>query len=222
MSSTRKSVDYPNFLLHAQSAVDHAESEIVSMAKSGELPLGRWHPTGFAVFEIQSILGVGLMRLHCWPAGVRRAVSPHPQIHQHCFDLYSKVVSGTYTENQFQLTDLGKMDEHTLSRYRVASTYGSGHDALEEERTSVVAHYSERDLVVHAGGSHELQAGVYHETPIPSDWFCATIAVLSIPVPGASDALLGEPHLSLLKSDRPIVTRDEALVISKQIGCFAS
>ena len=78
--------------------IDHA----CELIRTRGLVNGLWHPNGFATFVLEDIEDFGLLRVHFWPRGLRRSVPHHPQIHQHCFHLYSHVLAGTYRERQLR------------------------------------------------------------------------------------------------------------------------
>src|ERR1017187_2549985 len=81
---------YLLFLRDAAAAATNHVDHAVELIKSKKLGIGKWHPTGFATFEVVSIDGLGLMRLHFWPSGLRKVLPGHPPIHKHCFQQIGK------------------------------------------------------------------------------------------------------------------------------------
>lgn len=216
---------YLGFLRDAHIAVGKHLDRAVDMVVGRKLGVGRWHPNGFATFEVAVIEGLGLMRLHFWPRRLRRALDRQPRIHKHCFNLYSRILAGEYRESQYETKELahgadGDVDEHDaghlLREYLVEPMESDGIDRLVEGGRWLNVRSTLTGLRFAAGSWHEVEVGKYHATPIPPKAFCATLAVLSVPVPGARDALVGSAGFRAPGKVRPTVTENEIRTICSQ------
>lgn len=210
MNSTASDEGHVRFLGCAASATAEYLDDVVARIRCSELGLGLWHPTGFATFELAHVRGLGLVRVHFWPIGFRRGLRGHPPIHQHCFRLFSRILAGEYRESQYQLVDnIGHAKEMALRKYSVCATGVMGRDEVRDTGEDVYVTPTIRAIRFPAGSWHEVPLGIFHATPIPRTRFCATLAVLSRPVPGALDELLGRPGFGPAVHTRRTVNDDE-------------
>lgn len=219
VASTRRS--YLDFLRDARAAVDRHVDLAVDMIGKGDIPAGLWHPNGFATFEVATIEGLGLMRLHVWPRSLRVIRARQPRIHKHCFNLYSRVLAGVYRECQYAIRDElwpVPMQESGsyLKEYLVCPSVGEGIDRVLEGDRWLHVRPCLTDLRFPAGTWHELEVGKFHATPIPKRDFCVTLAVLSVPVENESDVLLGSPGFHLEVPTRRPVTEIQWATICDQ------
>jgi hypothetical protein len=207
---------YRQFLNLAEGAAGERTSVVHAMLRTGSVA-GTWHPNGFATFEIELVDGLGLIRLHVWARHLRRSVPRHPEIHSHSFPLYSRVLCGTYRENQYEASETTAAGG--MCAYRVVPTGRGGPDVLQpsESRYTATPILAE-DAVFPAGSWHDLPAGVFHSTLIPPDDFCATIAVLGRHLPGVTDVLLGEAGFEQLNRSRARLTPAELTEIRRQFN----
>ncbi|WP_405432285.1 hypothetical protein [Micromonospora sp. NBC_00617] len=214
--------EYLDFLRVAERAVSERFGSLGGFL-SGATVSGSWHPNGFAVFEVEFVEGLGLIRLHVWPQHLRPALDGHPEIHQHSFHLYSRIICGTYLENQFEISEVNRERENSaddhLRTYQVAPTGRGGPDIVQEgDRPMVARPLFDSDLIFSSGSWHDLPAGVFHSTPIPVDTFCATLAVLSPHLPGVADILVGKPGFRGARRVRPMVAREELRELTAQFN----
>ena len=138
----------------------------------------RWHPTGFAVFHIDSSYGLGDLRLHIWPAGERVVRPAGAPIHTHAWHLCSRILAGTYTETIY---------EESMPGAPGANCYQSGNINYLVDKDSVVS--GDKALLRPktttrsvSGDFHMVPADVPHETFIDQDSFVATLLMTSHPV----------------------------------------
>ncbi|MFJ4627903.1 hypothetical protein [Streptomyces sp. NPDC088847] len=203
------------FLDEAATATGDLLAGTVAAIRAGRLGRGLWHPTGFATFEIAQVPALGLVRVHFWPDGLRRGLPSHPSIHQHCFNLYSRVLAGEYRESQYGAVDPSRHDPRVppgarrLRVYQVRPTGVMGKDELYETGEDLNVVPTLRAARFPAGTWHEVPVHTFHATPIARNRFCATLAVLSLPVPGAADVLLGQPGGGSSVSLRRVVSDGE-------------
>ncbi|PXX09241.1 hypothetical protein [Mycolicibacterium moriokaense] len=212
----RQNAEFFDFIDRGAAIVSECESDVFHLAKSDGLPPGFWHPTGFMTFEVMSVLGLGLVRLHCWLKGIRRERPNHADIHQHCFDLYSKVLCGRYLEDQYAIVEECAPSSQ-FSTYSVQPNYGKGYDDLVEMplpgRIEIIAN----NVETQAGSAHWLPAGVFHATPIPQSEFCCTLVVMSLPRQGFQDVLIGRKGLDVSRSARVPVAASERKALAKAL-----
>lgn len=207
------SPSYLRFLEEANESVEMHRQHVIKMILDSELPEGMWHPNGFATFNVVQ-LGIGLIRLHVWPRGMRKSVPGHPEIHNHSFQLFSRIIAGVYRES---LYDLAPESGTQLHVYRVLPNREQGKDTLTDAHETLGIARTHAGLVFPAGTWHEVEVGQFHSTPIPKHHFCATLALLSPRIPGAWDTLLGKSGFELMSHIRPRVEPKEWAEIRKQL-----
>lgn len=205
--------DYLAFLRNADLAVEAHESRVRRSIANHTVGPGLWHPNGFATFEIAEVPSLGLLRLHVWPRDLRRSLPGHPEVHNHSFQLFSRVIAGVYRETQYRVDESGT----PLHRYEVDLTGIRALDSLIDtgRTTSVVKVVS--GVAFEAGSWHEVEVGKFHATPISPRSFCATLAVISPRVQGSTDVLLGRPGFTTLRNERPVISELEMDLIYDQL-----
>ena len=210
---TSRDADYLKFLWLADAAVEAHDFEVRQLIAESNLGPGFWHPNGFATFEIASIADLGLLRLHVWPKRLRRSLAGHPEIHNHSFQLFSRVIVGEYRETQYRIDDTGT----PLHRYEVSLTGIRTQDSLVDTGLTMRVVKVVSGVVFEAGSWHEVEVGQFHATPIPPTRFCATLAMISPRIPGSTDVLLGCTGFSQLRSTRPAVDEADLAEIYRQL-----
>jgi hypothetical protein len=197
-----------------------ADDVLVNIASRNLWP-GQWHPNGFATFEVANIVDTGLVRLHVWPRKYRPALRGHPPIHNHGFQLFSRVLAGEYVETQYSNNPCDwaglSRSAQRLSQYVVAAADGTGEDTVSETGAKDLVMVTASGLRSPAGTSHALEAGQFHSTPIPLGGMCATLAVLSPRIEGRIDVLYGRPGFQSNRRARLAVNRDEWKIIQSQV-----
>lgn len=211
--------EYLEFLTEARREVLTHMDIACGMLEATRLGIGRWHPNGFAAFDVAMVEGVGLIRLHFWPKGLRRNVSRHPPIHNHSFHLYSKVLLGAYRESRYEVGDASDTRSHSapLRQYLVVPARNDGVDRLDVGGWVGVRSITSR-LSFEARTWHGLPAGWYHSTPIPISTLCATMVMLGVPYEGIGTVLVGREGFDIEQRCRPIVEGAELEVIYEQFG----
>ncbi|GAA3294685.1 hypothetical protein GCM10020295_19800 [Streptomyces cinereospinus] len=171
---------------------------------------------------------LGLVRVHFWPDGLRRGLPGHPSIHQHCFRLYSRVLAGEYRESQYGVVGPGLHDTRgvpfgarRLRVYEVRPTRVTGKDEVHETGEDLDVVPTLRAARFPAGTWHEVPVRTFHATPIARDRFCVTLAVLSLPVHGAADVLLGRPGGGSSVNVRRVVSEGERELMCRQFVAAA-
>ncbi|WP_030862400.1 hypothetical protein [Streptomyces sp. NRRL S-37] len=223
ISATKGEPAHLRFLEEAAAVTGDLLAGTVSAIRAGRLGRGLWHPTGFATFEIAQVPSLGLVRVHFWPDGLRRGLPGHPSIHQHCFRLYSRVLAGEYRESQYGVVDPGlhntrevPPDARRMRVYEVRPTGVMGKDELHETSEHLDVVPTLRAARFPAGTWHEVPVRTFHATPIARNRFCVTLAVLSLPVRGATDILLGQPGGGSSVNMRSVVTDGEKELMCHQ------
>lgn len=180
------------------------------LRSAGELE-ARWHPNGFVVFEFGSV-GPGSLRLHIWPAGARRLRDSSEHVHTHVWDLYSRVLVGTYIERMYSVAVAAGGDTRSFKTARV--DYVRDRNTLTRAADSFLV--PAETVRADAGTSHTVQAGKAHQTLIPLGSFVATLLVVSSP--RVDEALVySEQALPASTHSRPIASADEARALLDEL-----
>jgi hypothetical protein len=109
------------------------------------------------------------------------------------------------------------MQSYRLREYVVQTPKGDGIDRLEAGGW-VNLSVKLAGIRFPAGCWHELEAGKYHATPISMRKFCATIALLGVPIGGTRDVVIGSERFGAQVHERPPVTDSEREVICGQFA----
>ena len=194
------------FLGRASVALDSVQQALDSHLRPA-LKAGFWHPTGFQVFNLRDFPGLGIARLHVWPAHNRETRSHHPVVHSHAFHLYSRVLRGEYREKLYKVSPW--INGAKWLGWSVLPPTGDGFDRVALDRSP----YSVEPLgpvdAYPAGVSHQMEAGEYHATTIPKAQSVVTLAFLSRPVPGQADHLVGgQLELQRVSARLPVLDED--------------
>jgi hypothetical protein len=166
---------------------------------------GRWHPNGFAVFNLGELEGLGRLRLHVWPRGLRIALEGQPAIHSHPWDLCSLVIAGCYTDTLYRAQEFDSDGPGRLRGFHLR--FGSGREG--DELCPVPLWYEltvtdKRAIMI--GQLHQMAAGVLHESPIPHDAFVATLLIASQVVDLGKLLLVGDGNFGKRLYTRPPVS----------------
>jgi len=169
---------FEEFCESAERALDElASTGIRSLVRTAQRAPASWHPNGFVVFDLGPH-PLGALRLHIWPTGTRQLRDDVAHVHTHVWDLCSRVLSGVYREQLYEL-----VGDDAGDRYQSAEIdYEHDRNTLEE---SGVAFLRPTAVVVaNTGEVHTLKAVIAHETLIPDDFHTATLVVISRPRTG--------------------------------------
>ena len=210
---------YCRSLRAAEEAVAHEVTSVLSDIRSGEIGEGIWHPNGFATFQRYFEPGLGLVRLHVWPQNVRRAVPRHPEIHSHAFNVYSRVLVGTYIENLYAVSPMLR-ESAGPSVYEVDVLGPDKPDLLFD--TGATADLTLVDTrTVPEGSWHDVAAGAFHSTVIPDGALCATLCVLGEHQDGVVTRLVGLTGFDVAPRSRPHLTARERDLVLQQLRPLA-
>jgi len=213
----RRRIPFEEFCSLANQPLDEVAGNLGQLVADASAQGAYWHPTGFMVLNLRDFPDVGLVRLHIWPSGERRSREGHPGVHSHCFHLVSRVLYGTYFESRYRVVRAGPVDRGALWGYTVAPARGDGLDVLSLEDDRYLAEPAE-ERVVPAGSSHSIPTGVYHSTEVPAGSWCATLAMLSRPQPGAEDHLVGPLWHPVPARRERVESRAVAAAVTKVLG----
>lgn len=186
---------------------------------------GRWHPTGFMVFPLGTHPEWGTLRLHVWPAGIRRRLIQgrgdlgeiyDGDIHNHSWNITSLVLAA-YRDNIYAVSpatgdEAGRRDPDDPEMFRKFSvSYHPGsYQSLVTDGSNVVARTA-RHRRLAADDIHTIDAGVYHAPVLPLDVLGVTLAFSSPRVHRAGpDVLIGGSGDAVPGPRRPVTHREAA------------
>lgn len=179
---------------------------------------GKWNPGGFMVFPIGVHEELGSLRFHVWPEGITRESSQGPNIHDHAWFLRSEILLGTYKDTLYGIEDVGSategLTEGTFGLYETARNAG-GHDILAKTGR-LVKPVPLGDREIEAGGSHDIDLGMYHITTIPDSELAVTLIFDSPPFGPTTRVLIPSTEREIGRVRRP-VDRESALLAKTQI-----
>lgn len=184
--------------------------------KLDQLP-GKWHPLGFMVFHLGVDERGQSLRLHIWPQTDRFTSTRGPHIHNHAWDLASRVVAGTYTDKIVKVSvAMHNPDDEEVALRPYRLTYKSeGLDTFETDGTGVTVDVLESRRKV-VGEGHEIKHGVFHVPRISPNQLTATL-VLDAPSRGFDTTVLITGRKMPFEAQRRKVTGHEARKITDQL-----
>jgi hypothetical protein len=169
---------------------------------------GKWHPNGFAVFHFGEVEGLGEMRFHVWPRGVRVALDGQPAIHSHPWEFCSLVIAGCYRDTLYRAREFDSEGIGRLQGYRIK--FGAGYEG--DQLCPVAVWYEvtvDEERTIMEGSLHHMSAGVLHASEIPLDTFVATLLITSKIMDPGKLLLVGERNFSEQRYVRPKVSVEQ-------------
>lgn len=213
----------PNvFFDNAEALLRRAEPEILEdVIPRIQKYEGAWHPLGFMSWKLGKIVGVGTLRLHAWPAGLRHESPRGPKIHDHAWHLSSLVLDGTYTDTIFDVHEVGKVtseqERKQLGLLRVFKpVLRTTSAALETDGTCATA-IAIQDRVVPANEMHRIPIDVFHITDIEPDKMAVTLILESPPINDGKTRILMDTPMDPLRDPKRAVSLEEALFVQTQM-----
>jgi hypothetical protein len=161
-----------------------------------------------AIFHLATVEGLGEMRLHVWPRGMRVSLSGQPAIHSHPWELCSLVIAGCYRDIIFRVKEFDTDRAGRLQGFAVK--FGSKDEG--DRVCPVAAWYDvtvDEERTIMEGGFHQMSAGVLHATQIPLDTFVATLLITNKVQDLSKLLLLGDGCFGEKSYVRPIVSVEE-------------
>jgi hypothetical protein len=161
------------------------------------------HPLGFIAAVLSRFKDGSCLRLHVWNKKMSHAQRPFWGIHNHQYDLVSKVLRGEMRFDEYKLTD------SFISRRVYSVAYKNGTSRLRAT-SSLVGAIVDRERVVRPGEFNYVPAGSFHAASACTD-SGVTITYSSVPV-RSNVEVLGEMNgPQSLTFHRSPVTLDDAL-----------
>ncbi len=193
--------------------------EIISRLEEYE---GKWNPGGFMVFSLGVHQKLGSVRLHIYPQGIARKTAQGPNIHNHAWHLFSKVLIGPYSDTIYELNREEKRgtDGFQLEKavFRLFETRRNprGQDTLVTDGT-LVRPIPILKRKIPTGQSHSIEAEkIYHLTTIPATQLAATLVIDSPAFGKTTHVLLKERLQEILRIRKPI-EYSQAVLAKKQL-----
>jgi hypothetical protein len=131
-----------------------------------------WHPLGFVHCELARV-GGSIYRLHLWPFRERRPKTPDWPIHNHVFDLTSKVLAGVITNREYSVCE---KDDGGHSLYSVE--YALNGSRIVRTETSVDVRLI-HECSYERGGRYCVKRGQFHSSHVAFLAFAATLVKTS-------------------------------------------
>lgn len=193
---------YAQFCARGAEVLPALVPHVVARARSGEMPIGRWHPYGFAVYKVDQIARLGTVRLHIWSDHGRIAKPRHPPVHEHEWHLAGLVIAGTYVD---ELHDVAPTRGRGDAEVYEIETTPAGIDRFRPTGQTVGVR-GRGVQPYHVGEIHFIEAGLFHASPIPQTSFAATLALTSPPAQ-TRRSIVGRLPAAETEYVRPTVTQ---------------
>lgn len=213
-----------DFYEHADPILREVSAQVFEeVVPSLEEHEGKWHPLSFMAYRLGTVAGLGTLRLHVWPAGLRHGSPRGPKIHDHAWHLASLVTLGEYTDTIYEVDEVedkvhSEEERKQRGLLRVYSPRFSAAITTAALRTDgTCARITPvEDRRFSAGNGHTIDAGVFHLTDIPDDMATSTVLIES-PTYNASPRILMDTPADPLTNPKHIVTPDEAVYAKEQL-----
>lgn len=184
---------------------------------------GRWHPSGYAVFPLGRHSELGRLRLHIWPAGLRRQEQRPPgerDIHDHVMHIASLVVAGVYRDRFYQVTpvelELEAEDCPPAGIFRVFAAIDHQPAARGIGPTGLTVRAIPGPVRrVQTGESHFIPCGPFHQPMIPPEALAVTLLFSSPPLKDQGPyVLVAGPAAPIAGRERRVSRMDAARLTS--------
>ena len=130
-----------------------------------------WHPLGFVSCVVRREGEEFTTRIHYWPKSDRRTKSPDWPIHNHAYELSSRILYGRVHDMQYSLKE---GTDHAL--YSVSY---SGEDSTIKCTSKKTSIEKVIDRIHETGMDYSISRGSFHQTHVPKDESAVTLVVLS-------------------------------------------
>lgn len=164
----------------------------------------RRHPLGFLHYDLGR-RDVDQFRLHIWPEVDRIAQDAAAMVHDHVFDLESRVIVGCVTNHVYEVKAAA---DGACAMYSV--TY-QGSESRMTRSEGLFRAISISSGEHPAGAQYRLTAGTFHRSDVAPKTFCATLVVARYPSPPISG-----PRVLADADGEPLRTFDRAELASEQ------
>lgn len=164
---------------------------------------GVWHSNGFVVCTLDAadwgITDGGALRLHLWPAGERVRLASNPPVHDHVWDLASRVIVGRLHERRYEI------ENDPDGRYEPYwARYGKGRDSVLEPSGRRVRLVRTETIAHEAGSIYTLEAHRLHSSHARRGQLTATL-MRTGPVSDESPRVIANAGRPPLGYTRPVV-----------------
>ena len=200
--------EFEEFVATSTRVLDTAHAGLLDALASVDPQPGVWHPTGFAIWRLRTLPNGITLRLHVWPSHGRHVRDWGPQIHAHGWHLASRVLTGTYRDRLFRVSDTTTLASgvRPMNGYEVSHLDGGISEIIPNCEEVYVEAAESR--VVLAGEAHFIHHGIFHETSIPATDLVATLIAMGPMVTDRSIALEDSAH-DIRQHQRMVVGEQE-------------
>lgn len=190
---------------------------------------GRWNPGGFMVFPLGLHDVLGSLRLHVYPRGIPRETAQGPNIHNHAWHLFSRVLVGSYTDTLYALERIRRATdpeaahpESGLLRVFETRRNPGGRDRLVTDGALVRA-VPLIDRQASAGQVHTIEADVvYHLPTVSPEQLTATLVLDSQAFAVSTHVLLDSASLRIDRTRTPVDRSSALLAKAQMMGSMKS
>lgn len=177
----------------------------------------KWQPMGFQIYDLGIYPELGFLRLHVWPANVRRVIQKADVIHSHPRHIASTVLSGTYSDLIFDVRQgTGQQNGPQANEYTVYSK------AINPDQTEVLLSEDtvvevtvKEDRKITTGSQHFIAPGIFHQTNVPLTESCVTLAFNSFRTSTDGPYVLLDELPSPVAELREAITTEEVDSVKK-------
>lgn len=180
----------------------------------------RWHPSGFMVYQLGTVVGLGMVRLHVWPNSERMISEKGDSVHDHAWHVASLVLRGSYSDTIYDLRrEEVPSEEERIARglLRVfdASYNPDASQVLTTDGTCVrILPVAQR--IVRNQETHTIEPDVFHQPTLTSDQSVATLVLNSFRVHNNGPYVLIDGPPDAIPEVRQPLSEDD-IAVTKQI-----
>ena len=173
---------------------------------------GKWHPSGFQIYNLGVCPDLGFLRLHVWPADIRKALDKGDTIHDHSWHVASTVLEGQYKDKIYDLQSHGivaEKDRQAGSLRVFKAGYNPDGSQVLETDGSVVDASPVQKRTINKGEFHFIEPGVFHKPEIPISESCVTLVINSFRVYPEGPYVLIDDSTEPISEVRQVVSTNE-------------
>lgn len=184
--------------------------------------LGRWHPSGFMIFQLGTHPELGMLRLHVWPEAQRQVGEKGDTIHDHAWHIASVALRGTYRDTIFDAspqdatTERERKERGLLAKFEAQYAPGAPQALIDSGERVLAEPVAHREIP--EGETHTIEPDVFHQPTIAYENSAVTLVLSSFRVHNGGPFVLFDGPPNTIQEDRQYVTDDDLEITRGLLG----
>lgn len=175
--------------------------------------LGRWHPSGFMIYQLGTHPELGMLRLHAWPETKREVGDIGDTIHDHAWHIASVALRGTYRDTIFDVlpqdesTEQERIESGLLAKLEAQYIPCAPQVLVDTGERVLASPVRHREIA--EGETHTIWPDVFHQPTIPYGSSAATLVMSSFRVHDGGPFVLFNGPPEVIRGTRQGLSSDD-------------